>query len=205
MIAKKMIYIHHAPIRVWHWVNAIGFVFLILTGIQIRFAEHLSFISLEQAIYIHNYVGFMVIPNYFLWVLYYFGTGQMGLYVPTPKNLLPKIKEQVAFYSLGFFRGDPNPHKITAKNKFNVLQQATYAKIMFVLLPLQMVTGIFLWQIKQFENYIHLMGGIKIVNSVHVLLFFFFVAFMIGHIYMTTFGHTPLAHIKSMFTGYEEE
>ena len=197
-----MIYIHHAPIRVWHWVNAVGFLFLILTGIQIRFAEQLDFISLEQAIYLHNYVGFMVIPNYFLWVVYYLGTGQMRLYVPTSNNLLPKIKEQVVFYSWGVFRGAPNPHKITAKNKFNILQQVTYAKIMFLLLPLQMVTGIFLWQIKQFENYIDLMGGIKIVNSIHVLLFFFFVAFMVGHIYMTTFGHTPLAHIKSMFTGY---
>lgn len=200
-----MIYIHHAPIRVWHWVNAVGFLFLILTGMQIRFAEHLDFISLQQAIYLHNYVGFMVIPNYFLWAFYYLGTGQMRLYVPMPGNLIQKIKEQVVFYSWGVFRGDANPHKITVKNKFNILQQATYAKIMFLLLPLQMVTGIFLWQIKQFEDYIHVMGGIKIVNTVHVLLFFFFVAFMIGHIYMTTFGHTPLAHIKSMFTGYEEE
>ena len=94
-------------------------------------------------------------------------------------------------------------NRITSKNKFNVLQQATYATIMFALLPPQMVARVFLWQIKQFENYIDLMGGIKIVNTIHVLLFFFSSLLWLA-IYMTTFGHTPLAHIKSMFTGYEE-
>jgi thiosulfate reductase cytochrome b subunit len=28
--------------------------------------------------------------------------------------------------------------------------------------------------------------------------------FLIAHVYLTTTGHTPLAHIKAMITGYEE-
>ena len=84
------------------------------------------------------------------------------------------------------------------------MQQQTYAIIMFLLLPAQMITGLFLWKIKSFENYIEFMGGIRVVNSLHVLLCFFFTAFIIGHIYLATLGHTPLAHIKAMFTGYED-
>jgi thiosulfate reductase cytochrome b subunit len=76
--------------------------------------------------------------------------------------------------------------------------------IMFVFLPAQMITGLFLWRVKRFENYIDLIGGIKIVSSIHVLLFFFFVAFLFVHIYLATLGHTPWAHFKAMFTGYEE-
>ncbi len=65
-LSSHLVYIHHAPIRVWHWVNAVGFMFLVLTGVQIRFAENLNFITLEEAIHLHNYVGFMVIADYFL-------------------------------------------------------------------------------------------------------------------------------------------
>jgi len=37
-----------------------------------------------------------------------------------------------------------------------------------------------------------------------VLLFFFFTAFIFVHAYLATRGHTPMAHFKAMFTGYEE-
>lgn len=201
---KKMVYVHHAPIRVWHWVNAVAFIFLLLTGVQIRFAGQLDWFSLEEAIHLHNYVGFMVISNYCLWLFYSLGSGQVRLYIPGCKNMVQKIKEQIVYYSYGIFRGDHNPHVITPDCKFNVMQQQTYAIIMFVLVPLQIVTGLFLWEIKRFENYIQFMGGVRIVNQLHVVLFFFFAAFLVGHIYLATLGHTPLAHIKSMFTGYEE-
>jgi Ni,Fe-hydrogenase I cytochrome b subunit len=28
----EKIYLHPLPVRIWHWVNALGFVLLILTG-----------------------------------------------------------------------------------------------------------------------------------------------------------------------------
>ena len=33
---------------------------------------------------------------------------------------------------------------------------------------------------------------------------FMMLAFLIGHLYLSTTGHTPLAHIKAMITGYED-
>ena len=35
----KKIYIHPLPVRIWHWSNAVGFVLLILTGLQIRYRD----------------------------------------------------------------------------------------------------------------------------------------------------------------------
>jgi len=201
----KLMYIHPAPVRVWHWVNAVGFVILIITGIQIRFAEIVDWFSLEEAIQLHNYVGFTVIAAYGLWVSYYFGTMKIKLYFPSPRNFVPNSIKQIKFYGAGIFRGDPNPHQMTPDNKFNVLQKNAYVGIMFVFLPAQMITGLFLWRVKRFENYIDLIGGIKIVSSIHVLLFFFFLAFIVVHIYLASLGHTPWAHFKAMFTGYEEQ
>ena len=200
----KLIYIHPAPVRVWHWINAVGFVVLILTGVQIRFAEIINLFSLEEAIKIHNYVGFVVIAAYGLWVTYYFGTMKIKIYFPNPRTFVPDAMRQVKYYGSGIFKGDPNPHVMTPDNKFNALQQKAYLGIMFVFLPAQMITGLFLWRVKGFGNYIELLGGVKIVSTIHVMLFFFFAAFMFVHMYLATLGHTPLAHFKAMFTGFEE-
>ena len=200
----KLIYMHPAPVRVWHWVNAVGFIILILTGTQIRFAEMINLFSLEEAIRVHNYVGFVVIAVYGLWVSYYFGTMRIKLYFPNPRTFVPDAMKQIRYYTSGIFRGDPNPHVMTPDNKFNALQQKAYVVIMFVFLPVQMITGLFLWRVKTFENYIDLLGGVKILSTIHVMLFFFFTAFIIVHVYLSTLGHTPLAHLKAMFTGYEE-
>ena len=204
MADDKMMYIHPAPVRVWHWINAVGFIILILTGIQIRFAEVLDLFSLEEAVQIHNYVGFVVIAAYGLWVTYYFGTGKIKLYFPNPRTFVPDAARQIKYYGSGLFKGEPNPHHMTPENKFNALQQKAYIGIMFVFLPAQMITGLFLWRVKKFENYIELLGGVKIVDTIHVLLFFFFATFIFVHAYLATLGHTPLAHFKAMFTGFEE-
>ena len=201
----KLMYVHPAPVRVWHWVNAVGFIILIITGIQIRFAEIVNWFSLEEAIQLHNYVGFVVIAAYGLWVSYYFGTMKIKLYFPNPRTFVPDAIRQIKYYGSGIFKGDPNPHQMTPDNKFNALQQKAYVGIMFVFLPAQMITGLFLWRVKRFENYIDLIGGIKIVSSIHVLLFFFFLAFIVVHIYLASLGHTPWAHFKAMFTGFEEQ
>jgi len=204
MTNEKGIYIHPAPVRVWHWINAACFIFLVLTGFQIRFAGDLNLMPLKNAIDLHNYVGFVTIANYMIWLVYYFKTGKIKIYFPNLSTFVPRAIKQAKYYGYGIFLGKPNPHKMTPENKFNPLQQKAYAVIMFILIPAQMITGVFLWQVKTYSNYIHQLGGIKMIDTIHVVIFFFFAAFMIVHCYLATLGHTPLAHFKAMFTGYEE-
>ena len=45
----------------------------------------------------------------------------------------------------------------------------------------------------------------RVVDTVHVLLFIFFVFYLPAHIYLGTLGRTALTHYKEMVTGYEEE
>jgi len=199
------IYVYPLPVRIWHWINACGFVLLILTGFQIRYAELLDFMTLSHAIALHNYVGFIVIANFFIWLTYYLGTGNVKLYLPDPRNWAALILKQVQYYGYGIFVGKPNPHVVTTENKFNPLQQLAYLLIMFVFLPAQMMSGLLLWQIKKYEEYINLLGGIKLLDTIHVLLFFLFTSYLFIHCYFATLGHTPLARFKAMFTGFEEQ
>lgn len=205
MSAKKRVYIHTAPVRVWHWINAAGFVILIFTGFQIRYADILGLMPLRDAITIHNYVGFAVIFNYFLWLLYYLGSTKIKIYIPDFRTFMRMAVQQIKYYGYGIFKGDPNPHTMHQDNKFNALQQQSYLGIMLFLLPAQMVSGVFLWKIKGYSEYINMLGGIKVIDTIHVVLFFVFTSFLIVHCYLATLGHTPLAHFKAMFTGYEDE
>jgi thiosulfate reductase cytochrome b subunit len=200
------IYLHPLAVRIWHWLNALCFVVLILTGVQIRY-HVLGWLTFKSSVEAHNVVAFVLIANLLFWGVWHVISGKIRLYIPKSfgKPLLDSAIKQALYYGYGMMKGDKNPHHMTADNKFNTLQQLTYAQIMLVLLPAQCATGVLLWDPLRLNDVIALVGGLKVVAIAHVVLFIFFTAFMFGHIYLATLGHTPMAHIKAMFTGWEDE
>ena len=202
----KKIYLHPIPVRIWHWVNAFSFLVLIFTGLQIRYRDVINIAPFRTAVDIHNIFGFVLLFNFFIWLVYYLVSGKIRIYFPV-FSLMGFIKgciRQARYYGYGIFVGEENPHHSTPDNKFNPMQQVAYLNIMVLFIPLQIVTGVLLWDLKGFAYWIGLAGGIKVVDSVHVLLFLFFTAFLFVHVYLATLGHTAGAHIKAMFTGFEE-
>jgi len=203
----KKIYLHPIPIRLWHWINAAGFIILIVTAIQIRYGNIVNLFSFETAVDIHSWTGFILIGNYFIWLFYYLLTGKIKIYIPPihhPVEFFKKSIRQAKFYGYGILIGDSNPHHSTPDNKFNPMQQISYLMIMVLLIPVQIITGLLLWDPKLFSAIVNPVG-IQIVDIIHVLLWIFFSAFIVVHFYLATLGHTTFAHIKAMFTGYEEE
>ena len=201
----KKIYLHPLPIRIWHWVNALGFIILILTGANIR--NIINIFSVETAVEIHSWLGFTLLANYCIWFFYYILTMNIKIYIPPihrPIEFAKKALTQAKFYGWGIMVGDQNPHHSTPEHKFNPMQQVSYLMIMALLIPVQIITGLFLWDPKLFSPIVNLVG-IQIVDAVHVFLWIFFSAFMIVHFYLATLGHTTFAHIIAMFTGFEEE
>lgn len=205
----KKVYLHPLPVRIWHWVNALSFIILIITGLQIRLGNKLGLMSFQTAVKIHSWIGFILIANYFIWFIYYFATLKFfKIYLPPfwrPIEFIKKALRQAKYYGYGIMIGDKNPHSPTPDNKFNPLQQVAYFLIMIVCIPLQLITGLILWDPVKFQFLCNLFGGIQIVSLIHVGLWIFFSAFIIVHFYLATLGHTILAHIIAMFTGYEEE
>ncbi len=200
------LYIHPLPVRIWHWVNAFGFVVLILTGIHIRYADLLQLVSFATAVRIHNWTGFVLIANYFVWLSFYLLTDKITVYHPEldPKKYFKHAIAQAMYYGYGIFRGDPNPHHVSAYHKFNALQSITYQIVMMILVPIQFYTGLLLWNLERFKGSVELLGGVRVVATVHVTLFIFFVAYIFGHVYLGSLGHTTSAHFKAMITGYED-
>lgn len=200
------LYIHPLPLRIWHWTNALGMILLALTGIQIRYIGLIDLVSFHTAVVIHNYTGFVVVANFCLWLLYHVLTPEARNYHAerNPMKMFMGCLNQLIYYSYGMFKGLPNPFHIAKYKKFNPLQGLTYQIMMFVFVPLQIVTGILLWDITRFSKIVDFVGGVRVVDTVHVVIFTIIACYIPFHAYLATLGRTPMEHIKAMFTGYEE-
>ena len=205
---KEYVYMTPMPVRIWHWLNAFGIVTLCITGLQIRFPDYITIFGANKAaIRLHNTAGVVVSISYMFWLLYYLVVARslLKLYVPTLEDLKSGLLRQAYYYFLAYFVGRPNPHHSTPDSKFNPLQKAAYLVIMLILLPLVIVSGVLLMYVAPFREVLLLLGGIKILVGTHFLLACCFTAFLFVHIYLATLGHTPLAHFKPMWNGWEEE
>lgn len=202
----QRIYVHPLPVRIWHWINALGFLAMIVTGVQIRYVDLVGLMSFRTAVNLHNWIGFVLIGNFFVWLTFYLFTDKIRVYHPelNPAKQFRDTLRQLQYYGYGIFRGHPNPHHVSAYHKFNPLQSMAYQIIMILFVPLQFYTGLMLWDVNRFSGSVALFGGIRVVATVHVLLFIFFTAFILVHPYLASLGHTPMAHFKAMLTGYEE-
>ena len=111
----QRIYVHPLPVRIWHWVNAVGFVLMILTGLQIRYFGSIEVLSLLWAVHLHNWTGFTLIANFFVWLIYYLFSDRIRVYHPelSPKKQFTGTVRQAHFYGYGIFKGDPNPFRVT--------------------------------------------------------------------------------------------
>ncbi|MBN2707327.1 MAG: cytochrome b/b6 domain-containing protein [Deltaproteobacteria bacterium] len=208
MQVKQRIYLTPTPIRIWHWLNAFGITTLCLTGAEISFPEYISlFGNFKAAVRVHNAAGTVVAVSFALWFIYYAFVARslIRTYVPTAGDLSHGLLRQALYYFFYFFRGSrPNPHHQTPEDKFNPLQKSAYMAIMLILTPLVIITGVFLMNVAPLRGLVLAIGGLKILVAVHWLLACSFCAFLFVHIYLATLGHTPFAHFKPMWTGWEE-
>jgi len=200
----KRLYVHPLPVRIWHWCNAIGVVGLILTGIQIRYVGLVDVVSFRTAVLAHNWIGFCLIANFLVWLFFYLSSDRIKVYHPelSPKKHFAAAFQQLMYYGYGMFKGAPNPHHVSVYVKFNPMQSMTYQVVMMLALPVQFFTGILMWDVRRFSAVVDALGGVRVIDTVHVLIFIFFVAYVLVHAYLGTLGHTPAAHFKEMFTGY---
>ena len=200
------IYVHPLPVRIWHWINALGFVAMIVTGLQIRYIGLFDLMSFRTAVVLHEWIGFVLIGNFFVWLFFSLFSDKIRVYHPelSPMKHFRASFRQAMYYGYGIFKGEPNPHHVSVYQKFNSMQSMSYQVIMLMLVPLQFYTGVLLWDVNRFSSMIDVLGGVRVVDTAHVLITIFFAGFLPVHVYLATLGHTRMAHIKSMFTGYEE-
>ena len=195
----SMFYLYTRYERFWHWLQAALIVCLLVTGFEVH--GSFTLLGFKRAVTVHAWVGVAWLIAFAFFVFWVATTGEWKQYVPTTK----KMFEVMRFYAYGIFMGWPHPCPKTPDAKHNPLQRLTYLALAAILLPFMMVTGLLYYVYNDWAGLG--LGGLNLstVALAHLIGAFAILIFLVVHIYMTTTGHTPFAHVRAMITGWEEE
>jgi thiosulfate reductase cytochrome b subunit len=222
------VYRHPLAARVWHWVNALCLLALLTSGLQI-FNAHpalywgesstfarpwLSLGSGEEA----GFPSWITLPPwqdlasgrrwhfFFAWLfatsgvaylVYGFMSGRwrrlLWLSGPDWRRIGPSVLEHLR---LEFPRGE-------AARSYNVLQKLSYLVVLFVLLPLMVLSGLTMSPAMDARLHVltSLFGGRQSARTVHFFTAAALVAFFVIHI-TAVLAAGPLTELRSILTGW---
>ena len=200
------VYLYPIWIRLWHLLNALLCLVLIISGISMHYAgPSMPSIRFDVAVQMHNISGVVLTLNYVLFFLGNLFTGNGRNYLIQFTDFRKRMWKQIYYYSIGVFKKEQPPFPIGKDRKFNPLQQVTYTVIMYLFVPIVFITG---WALMFpdiiIEEWLGI-NGFAATDLLHVIAGFFISFFLLIHLYFATMGKTPGEHYKSMITGYHED
>lgn len=194
-------YVYRGFERFWHWSQAGLILFLSLTGFEIH--GSLTFFGFEDAVRFHGVAAIAFLVLIVFAAFWHLTTGEWKQYVPTFEN----VRAQAEYYLVGIFKDAPHPTKKTVLSKLNPLQKLVYLGLKVQVIPIVVVSGL----LYMFYRYPQSHGiealnvqGLALIAIVHTAAAFLLVAFLVGHLYLMTTGHTPFSNLKAMITGWED-
>lgn len=200
------IFLYPIWIRLWHWINALMFLLLIISGLSLRYSSvDNAFIRFDIAVAIHNIAAIIVTFNYGIFVLGNIFTRNGKFYRHWRKNLVVNLWTQFRFYAVGIFNKEKHPFPITEKQKFNPLQKFAYVIVMYFGMPLLVFSGLALFFPELMGARVFNISGLVFYDSLHIIVGFVMSLFLLIHIYTCTLGDKAGTLFKSMINGYHEE
>jgi len=216
---------HRLPVRLWHWLNAVLLYVLFTSGLGIFNAHPRLYWGHYGANFDHPWLtlerfgGWITLPAHYNlamsrhWhltaapifafaLLLYMVWGLIGRHVPrdlafrrgelAPRHVWQDVKDHAR---LRFPTGP-------AALRYNVLQKASYVGVIFILLPLAILSGLTLspGMNAAWPWLVDLFGGRQSARSIHFIAAFSLVAFFLVHIAMVLLAG-PVNEIRSMITG----
>lgn len=200
-MTHKKVYIYKGFERFWHWSQAILIFFLAFTGFEIHGTY--TFFGFEEAVDYHSIAAYMLLILIAFAIFWHFTTGEWKQYLPTKQNMMAQIN----YYIFGIFKNAPHPTKKTVLSKLNPLQKMAYLGLKVLVIPVVVSSGL-LYMFYRYPSSVGIdalnISSLKWIAIIHTAGAILLLAFVIGHIYLTTTGHTILSNINAMLTGYEE-
>ncbi|NQU53057.1 MAG: cytochrome b/b6 domain-containing protein [Bacteroidetes bacterium] len=201
MTESKKIYFYPAWLRIWHGINALGIIILIITGISLQSIES-SFMGFNSTISLHNIAGALVTFSYFVFFIGNLVTTNGSFYRVKPTGFIKRPIKQAYYYIWGMFHRMKAPYPLSEKRKFNPLQKYSYIIVMYIFVPLVIVSGIALLYPEIIIENIYHYSGIFVTAIFHSALGFFISIFLIVHLYIASIGKSPIENFKSIITGW---
>jgi thiosulfate reductase cytochrome b subunit len=199
--------IYHYPlwIRLWHMVNAIFCLVLMISGISMQFSEpDRPLIRFDIAVTIHNSAAILLTLNYLFFLIANKVSDNGKHYRFSEKKYFGKLFAQFGYYTFGIFKGEKAPFPVNSERKFNPLQHFAYIVVMFFLLPLILISGWGLFFPEIVFSRVFGISGLFLTDLVHIMAGFVISMFMIVHIYFCMLGTNLLSSFKSIINGWVE-
>jgi Ni/Fe-hydrogenase b-type cytochrome subunit len=224
---RRIAYRHRLPTRIWHWVNAITVIVMLMSGLMILNAHPRLYWGVYGANFDHAWLalpprpipGWATIPSTydlaaarrwhlaFAWILVvglvlFLLTSLWNRHVqrdlkPTRQELAPKhiwhdIREHAR---LNFPKGEAALH-------YNILQKLSYFAVIFILIPLMILTGLAMspGMNAAWPWLLDLFGGRQSARSIHFLAASALLLFLLVHLVMVVLAG-PINEVRSMITG----
>ena len=214
---------HALGTRIWHWINALSVIVLFMSGLNISNAHPRLYwgewgFAPEQAwLELPRFPGWATIPGYYSlaaardWHVLFAWVFAISLLL----FMIAALANGHLRRDLGTRRRDWHPRAVWAdvrahlrfdfaprEGKYNFLQKFSYAVVLFVLLPLMIVTGMAMspgmdaaWPFLS-----EVFGGRQTARSLHFVAAWALVLFTVLHVVLVLLTN-PLRQLREMTTG----
>jgi thiosulfate reductase cytochrome b subunit len=214
---------HTLAVRVMHWINVVAFVLLLMSGLQIFNAHpalywgQSSYSGRPPWLEIGSFPGWITIPGeqwlamgrrwhlFFAWVLVLNGLAYLAYTIASRHLGRDLVPTRGDLRGIGRSIADHlrlrHPAGAEAA-RYNVLQKLAYIVVIFVLLPLMVITG---WAMSPgldsaIPHWVDVLGGRQSARTIHFICAWTLVAFVAVHVFevvVTGFWN----NLRSMITG----
>lgn len=216
---------HKLATRLWHWVNAVAVIVLLGSGLGISNAHRRLYWGAYGAnadpawLEVPRFPDWVTIPGYYSlalsrrWHLFFalvLGFGLLAYMVVSLLNrhfqrkLVVRRGELSRRHIWADFRAhlDFRFHDPEAPDQYNLFQKLSYALVLFVLLPLAILTGMALspWLNATFPWILDVLGGRQSARSIHFIASGLIALFTVVHLALAILAGT-WNELRSMITG----
>jgi len=205
MTSQNKIYFYPVWLRIWHGINALGILVLIVTGLNMQYSTPgFKSMNFELAVDLHNIFGILVSLNYLFFIIGNIKTSNNRYYKLKLKGLFKKLQSQIGYYTSGLFKGENPPFPLSDKRKFNPMQKVAYLMVMYLMVPGLAITGLALLFPELIIENVYKVSGIFLTAVLHASLGFLVSIFLLVHLYVASIGKNPINNFKSMINGYHD-
>jgi len=203
---EEKLYLYPVWVRLWHGANAILCLVLIITGVSMQYSDpEYPIIRFDWAVAIHDICGIILTISFIIFLFGNIFTPNGSHYLFRIKGYFRNVTRQARYYAFGMFKGEQPPFEITVKNKFNPLQRFSYVFIMYLSMPIIIITGLMLLYPEYLLHNVFGTFALHSTDIVHVVFGYIVSLFFVVHVYFCSIGSRPLSNFKSMFNGYHEK
>lgn len=202
MGSSEKIYFYPVWLRIWHGFNALGIITLIITGLSMQSSLDKPVIGFNISVNLHNIAGVIVAISYLVFFIGNMVTKNGKFYLMKIKGFFSNPVKQAIYYSWGMFHGQKAPFPLSEKRKFNPLQKIFYVIVMYVAVPLVIISGIALLFPELIIDQVYNVSGVFLTAILHSAMGFFISVFLAIHLYVASIGKSPVENFKSIITGW---